>query len=213
MRGNKMLWLGLLGSILGCIADVFLLYHPSGHYLDPHYSFLKEISYPRLLAGHYIGILAIPLELIGFHYLIHSVITPRSRAYLFFFLSCSILIAGVAYHGIIGIYSTIIKEVELGPSTTIQLKSFFEPLGYVLFLGFTILSASIFYYIYRGYTPYPKSYAWVNPFLFYLAIFLLYISFPLVGNLLIVAGFNLSILLFFAFYQFIAHNKDCIKIE
>jgi len=194
---------GILGAALGMVADICLLYHPGGFYTDPAYQFLTDISYLRLLAGHYIGILAIPLELVGFYALYYHGFKNQQQSLVWFFVSAFILIVGVAYHATIGVIATVLREDPDVSHYFSSLKLFFKPLGILLMAGFLLLSMMMFYYIYSHKTIWPRNYAWVNPLLLYLFWIFIYFVFPPLGFVLVVSGFNLSILLFFCFYYFI----------
>jgi len=197
--------LALIAALAGALADVLLLYHPAGGYTSGDYAFLSDIPWPRLVAGHYIGLLAIPLELCGF-WLIYEGLKPAGRkpaiwllalvAYLFF--------PGVAYHATVAFTAIWLQTGEaLDPAAAALLQEgmplliqLFEPLGLLFSIGFLAVSILFAWLVLARRTAFPRWLGICNPGVFYLSIMAVYWFYPPLGNLLLPAGFNLSIFLF-----------------
>jgi len=196
--------IAIIASLAGAAADILLLYHPAGGYEKSNYDFLVHISDTRLLAGSYLGILAIPLEILGlFH--IYRALEPAGKIYAgaIVFLSVYIIFPGVAYHATVAFTATLVK---LQPALTEELfaekfsfiKTLFEPLGAILFIGFAAVSLMFSYLVAFRQTHFKIWMALCNPLAFYMVFVALYLFVPVVGNFLIPAGFNLAFFFFFA---------------
>lgn len=197
----KAIKIGILGAALGCIADVLLLYTPNGGYETGDYRFLLDISYIRLLFGHYLGILFIPLEVAGF-WVIYQLMLPiqRQLANIIWYTAVYVAFLGVTYHATIGLVGTYLHHYDkAGNAQELlqELKWFYDPLAVILFIGFMIISGILFYVFYFKQNRWPKWMAFFNPFILYLLFGLLYLLWPAGGGVLLVAGFNLAILLNF----------------
>ena len=203
----KLRWFGIIGIIaafLGCVADVLLLYAPNGGYERQDYLFFEQIPQWRLTLGHYLGVLVIPLELIGF-WQVYQAIKSAGNKYVIpvMLATVYVMVIGVAYHAMVSIGGTVIRaknyallSEEYFTSFFDTIKFYFEPFGAILFVLFLFISAGLFYIIWFRKTLYPKWVAFFNPLFVYLAIVVMYLLFPQhIGSMLMVAGFNFSILI------------------
>ncbi|MEX0811630.1 MAG: DUF6796 family protein [Chitinophagales bacterium] len=217
MNGTKMgfqnqvgkygLYIAMFGALLGGIGDVLLLYHPDGNYEAGDYLFLADIPPHRLLIGAYLGILFIPFQVFGLAVL-YQKLKPaiEGKSWLFFFAIILTLFPGIAYHAtcaFTGMYLRIAQDLPADQSDYMFqqfdfIKLLFEPLGAFLALGFFVLSFLYSFLIWKRETQLEKWKAWFNPALIYTFCIVVYLVFPLIGNVLAPAGFNLSLFLFFA---------------
>ncbi len=206
----KLRWFGIVGvlaALVGCVADVLLLYVPNGAYEQQDYLFFQQIPQWRLTLGHYLGVLTIPLELVGFWQVYRAIETAGNR-YVVPVMAATVyvMVIGVAYHAMVSIGGTVMhlqRQNVLSQTAFTSLfdtvKFYFEPFGAVLFILFLFISFGLFYIIYFRKTLYPKWVAFFNPLFIYLAIVVIYLLFPQhIGSLLMVAGFNFSILVLLA---------------
>lgn len=186
----------VVGAMVGMVGDYCLLYAPSGGYLDGDYAFLRDIPNSRLIWGHYLGILAIPLQAAGL-YLIWLGLQPLGRriAVASVCAGLYIMFAGVAYHG--GVYP-LADAVRMGATQMEAFRPFNEPLGLAFAVVFFVLVALMTGAILRGKTAFPRSYAAFSPLLSYLLVSSLMFVAPAVGNFLAPMGFNLSMAIFYA---------------
>ncbi len=195
----KLRWLGIIGMIaalIGCVGDVFLLYAPQGGYENQDYLFFNSIPLENIRFGHYLGVLFIPFELVGFLQVFYALRPSKSKLLIpLIAATIYVMVIGVAYHGMVGIGGIYLKTAG-GAAVTEHfpfIVSCFEPLGFVLFLVFLFISFSLSYLIYFKKTLYPKWVAFTAPFFSYLVIVLVYLINKPIGSALMVAGFNLSI--------------------
>jgi hypothetical protein len=180
----------ILGAIIGMVGDYCLLYSPEGGYMDGDYAFMRGIPNTRLLWGHYLGILAIPLEAAGL-YLVWLGLLPQGRR-LALVAVCAgmyLMFLGVAYHATVFPFGDAVRWQDLRP--------FNEPLGlgfaaafFALVLVFTVAMA-------RGKTAYPRWMAGLSPLLVYGVVIACYFLLPGIGNFLAPMGFNLSMAVFY----------------
>lgn len=197
---TKIFWrLALLGAALGVLADICLLHSPNAVYENMDYQFLLEISPNSLLLGHYLGILAIPLEGLGLWLLIQGLWPqkPLLKGVLMFFVAW-ILLIGVVYHAAIVWLAAWLREghdIE-------AVRHFFEPLGTGLAALFLGLAVPFTVLVWRRKTAYTRALLAANPLFLYPICILLYIFWPALGRYTAVAGFNLSIFLLFVALRF-----------
>jgi GNAT superfamily N-acetyltransferase len=188
------IYIAMLGAVLGCIADVCLLYAPQAKYELMDYRFLLDISPNSLLWGHYLGIIGIPLEGLGLWVLVRGMWQGRAIAKtLIMFVLAWVLLVGVVYHTAIvwaGSWLRAGQDIE-------AVRHFFEPLGSglaVLFLG---LALPFLWLVAKGKTQYSRRLLWFNPITTYILAILLYVVLPNVGRYTAVAGFNMAIFILF----------------
>ncbi len=195
--------LGIAGAVLGAAADVLLLYIPDADLLDRSYAYLKEIPYEGLVWGHFLGIFAIPLTLAGYRMVCHALEPMGGNvAWGVFGVVVLMFFAGVCYHGSLIFVAQALKDGQSIES----LRVYFEPLGAVLVFGFAALSLTLMVLILSLKTRFPRWVALFNPLFIYLLFVAAYFSIPQVGNILLLAGFNLANALFL-FVSWIALRK------
>lgn len=199
-------YIAIAAGLIGATADVLLLYNSTGGYDDLTYRFYFGIDSDRLMWGHYLGIFFIPLQLLGMARVYERMKNVPAEYLTVLGLTVFMtLVPGVVYHGTCAFAGSMMqygKETNLIDSPAFQqmfqqAKNLFEPLGYGLFAGFALLSGMISYAVYRWNTAYHKSIALLTPISFYVIFAILYKVLPIVGNMLMPAGFNLSFVLFF----------------
>jgi hypothetical protein len=186
--------IAVLGACIGMTGDLFLLYSPDGGYEAGDFEFLRGIDNGKLLIGHYLGILGIPLEVAGI-WVIGKALEKMGRktANLAMGLGLYLMFLGVAYHGTV---YPLGNAVRAGDGSLEIFRPFSEPLGLVFallfFLGILALTIAIF----RGKTYLPRSYGLASPLVSYPLCLLAYVLLPALGNFLAPMGFNLSMAIF-----------------
>jgi hypothetical protein len=190
---NLLFSISIMAACIGCIADILLLYHPDGNYHLGDYQFFLDISKGRMIPGYYLGILFIAFELLGF-WLVSKAIFPKEKQKnsLFFASICFLFLLGVVYHAAVTFIGVIIKETPNGLDIINQYQSLFRPLEIIMGIFLIIPTFFIIQRVLKGNTLLPKWIVFFNPVLVYGIIILFYLFIPIIGNLLIVAGFNLS---------------------
>lgn len=188
-------FVAVLGACIGMVGDYCLLYSPGGGYMDGDYAFLRDIPNSRLIWGHYLGILAIPLEAAGL-YIVWLALQPMGRKIALgsVLAGLYIMFCGVAYHG--GVYP-LADAVRMGGGQMEAYRPFNEPLGLAFAVAFFVLVAVFTVAIARGKTALPSWMAACSPLVGYGIVMAFYFAFPIVGNLLAPLGFNLSMAIFF----------------
>lgn len=195
MRPLYLLYPALAGAILGCIADLFLLYEPSAVYEAGDYAFLRSISAERLALGHYLGVLAIPLEGLGLWYLIDGLWQGRERLKTaLIWLVSWVLVLGVVYHGSVAWLGAWLRA----GGALAEVENLITPLAGALVVGFALLSLLWGWEVWRrSGRYYGRGVLWQHPLLTYLLCIGLYLLVPSVGRYTAVAGFNAALALLF----------------
>lgn len=186
--------IAVLGACIGMAGDLFLLYSPNGGYEAGDFEFLRGIDNQKLLIGHYLGILGIPLEVAGI-WVIGKALEKMGRkvANIAIALGLYLMFLGVAYHGTV---YPLGEAVRQGNGSLEVFRPFSEPLGLIFalffFLGILALTVAIF----RGKTYLPGGYGFASPLFSYTACMVVYLLLPSIGNFLAPMGFNLSMAFF-----------------
>lgn len=197
---------GVVGSLLaaaGDFATAYTLAPPPAMNTVPWLSFpeFAEFVAPqsqlRLLVGHYLGVLFIPLNVLGMWH-IYLALAPGGRGVALIFLGAGSLLAviGAAFHGMVGLAVTVIRAGD--PATSTHAVAYIEPFAWMLTLVGSALFLLLAVSIWQGRSAFPRWMAWVSPLPGQLGLTLAAHVTPLaVSVLLVVCGFNLSVLLFF----------------
>lgn len=196
-KAQNILLMGMIAALIGCVADVLLLYVPGIRYEADHYQFLAQISESRSLWGGYIGLFVIPLEVAVFFSLRNLLMGKDQDSVWGKILNFSILymlVIGLCYH----MGTTLIREMVVhGIFTNDFEMKFVKPLEIFTGLSFLALNISWNRMVLSQEILLSKHLAWITPAFFYIIILLIYVLFPQVGSPLMVAGFNLAFFLFF----------------
>lgn len=192
---RRLTWLAVLGAALGAIGDTLLLYVPEGYYEDPQMGFMASISGDRLLAGHLLGVLAIPLEAGGL-WLVWKMLQPAGRkmANLAVVLGAYVVSIGTATHAV---FYPVAQAARTSPEAVAHAKSFLDPIAGLFVLGFFVLFILVIILTARGKTLLPKWTVWTTPISIYILSILFYILVPVIGNVMIPAAFNLGMMVFY----------------
>lgn len=187
--------IAMVASLVACVSDALLLYTPDAIYHTMDFEFFMGISETRLLIGQYLGICSIPFCLMGFWWLSRGLSPWNENApWYAFALMMVAMFLGVAYHASLPLVAIQVKN--LGGIEFVS--SFFLPLGNIFAALYFLLSLSFLLIILFRETLFPRWMIWFNPIWVYLIAIGFYIWLPHIGNLLIVAGFNLANLILLA---------------
>ncbi len=212
MKHKKVfLIISIIAAFLGCIADVLLLYSPNGNYHSGDYAFLMDISLDNIIWGHYLGVLLIPLELLGLWVVIDTFNIKIHQKIIALCTIAWILTVGVAYHGMIVFVAEAMQKD--GIHRAMELKHYFEPFGAFLAIGFVILIVLMIIGLRKKISDLPLKIIFWNPAIIYLLLIILYFLFPPIGNILIVAGFNLSIAVFLMAIYYHQNSKYAVSSQ
>lgn len=189
--------IAIVAAVLGCVADQFLLYSPKGNFHTGDFLFFQDISISRITWGYFLGILVIPFELLGFHVLVNRIFTRDCwEKTLFFFGICYLFVLGVCYHGIVSYLGFIEKSKTIESTYVAASRQLHDPLVAVLTVVFIVLAVAAFYFLKREQHKLPSWLLFFNPIFVYAGVIVLYFALPVIGNHLMVAGLNFSILVF-----------------
>ncbi len=190
---RALLLISILACFIGCVADYLLLYSPKGNYHVGDYEFLLDIPKERLMWGHYLGILFIPIELLGFWVVSQTFsISGKNKPLLFFAAITFIMFSGVVYHGTLAFVGAILREAPNGTIILESVRNLFEPLSVIMAFFFVLFTIYLIYSILKKKTRLPKWIIWFNPAFVYLLVLGIYFTLPIIGNVLMVAGFNFA---------------------
>ncbi|HEV7506020.1 MAG TPA: DUF6796 family protein [Thermoanaerobaculia bacterium] len=170
-----MRWVGIVAIVAAAVAvyaDLMLQYTPQAAHLGSRdYLYLLDVSARRLLIGHFVGVVAVLLEIAGFWQIAQGLLPAgagKSRA--FFLLGAFTFGVGAAFHAMFASIGLALQALrDAGGSTALlgevaaAVRPAHEGLGVVTVLG--IAALSIFFSAVVGLkkTMYPRWLAWFNP--------------------------------------------------
>lgn len=196
-----------LGALVVGIGEFTFQFSPRGGYEGSDYLYFLDVSQARLSWGHFIGVLAVPLYLVGYWH-VGQMLQSVSRA------------LGAAVFGL-GTYAFIIADVWLGGrvnlALTVQardaapaemqdrfstllegLSAHNEPLINIVRVLVLVISILMIYGILTGRSAYPRWLVIFSPVVLLIQIFVLYGIAPGIGVYLLPAAMNVSHVIFFA---------------
>jgi hypothetical protein len=196
----------IIAALLGAVSDVLLLYSPDGGFFNPDFQFLNDISFPRLLAGVFLGVFCIPFEILG-SWQIYSVTKQNNPqlALITFMFAIYFACIGISVHvlyGVTGVGIHLHSHLPTDYAILVeahfkQMMSFMQPLATVVLL-LHILNTILFVILLRKTNAvFPSWLSYVNPVSIYILLASSYVWWPALGNILAPAAFNLSYGIFF----------------
>ncbi len=212
---------GLLacGAALACVVgDLALQYTANrGDLFASDYRYLAGIPEWRLLLGHYVGVLALPLQLAGIWLMYQALLPAGRRLALAVGLGGAYAVAaGPGLHSTFGILALVV-QARAHAATAVQVvlasilqraDPFVSPLGAVIltvmlltYLGYTLVVG------FRR-TRLPRWMALCNPLTFLAVGGLLSLAIPAVALVVVPAGLNLTHLCFYALLTGMLWNAD-----
>ena len=197
-----------LGALVVGIGEFTFQFSPRGGYEGSDYLYFLDVSRSRLTWGHFIGVLAAPLYLVGYWHIAHM-LRPAARW------------LGATVFGL-GIYAFIIGDVWLGGRVNLaltvkareaatessralfsgllnELSAHNEPLINIVRVLLLVISILMVCGIISGKTPYPRWVIIFSPIVIVIQIFSLYVMMPSIGVYLLPAAMNIAHAIFFAF--------------
>lgn len=198
----------IVGALITGIGEFTFQFSPRGGYEGSEYLYFLDVSPARLTWGHFIGVLAAPLYLVGYWH-IAQMLRPVGR-----WLSTAVFGFGV--------YAFVIGDVWLGGRVNLaltvqareaasdavkplfstllgELSAHNEPLINVVRVLVLIVSLLLIYGIVSGRSPYPRWLVAFTPIVVLIAVFLLYAMAPVLGVYVLPAAMNIAHVVFFAF--------------
>lgn len=224
MKTNKVMKItgiaGIIGGILAVGADIASGYSTTPNLMNTALSLSLEnvagllVDKPhwQLVLGHYLALVAIPLEGLGI--LLHTTLAfkpARKPLSWVFLLGGGYLFAlGTAYHGTYGFIAEIVKRGD--PQLTALAADYFEPFGVglsMLLLLFVVYWAVL---ILRGLTNYPRMMVFASPLSVMLVSTLLVTILPHdwtgLRTFITVTGLNLPLLIWITTSTIVMWQRD-----
>lgn len=217
--------IAIVGAIAVGVGEFMFQFSPRGGYEGTDYLYFLDVSSTRLTWGHFIGVLAAPLYLIGYWH-IGQMLRPsgkRLAATVFGLGVYAFMIGDVWLGGRVNLALTV-KARETGDSPLTQafsdllhdISGHNEPLINIVRVLVLIISVLMIYGILGGKSYYPRWIAMFSPIVILAAIFGIYAIAPIVGVYLLPAAMNIAHLVFFVFstwaaIQIIPEPSDCLK--
>lgn len=197
----------ILAATLGVVADLVLQYTPNAAHLFSDQSlYLLDVSPSRLFIGHYLGVVAILAETIGFWQVYRALQPAGQRLALPFFLISSFgAMLGAAFHSTFVFVGLTLQAQSAAAAAAGQafgpLLASFESarVGLAIPALLGILISSLWYAFVVAFraSDYPRWMALCNPLVFLLVITVLEFGIRPLALVLAPAALNLSHLLFF----------------
>ena len=191
----------LLGSIVVGIGEFTFQFSPRGGYEGSDYLYFLDVSRSRLTWGHFIGVLAAPLYLVGYWH-VAQMLRPAGRwlaAAVFGLGTYAFIIGDVWLGGRVNLALTV-KAREMAPDTLRTLFSDLlneigahnEPLINIVRIMVLIISILMVCGIMTGKSPYPRWIIIFSPIVIVIQIFALYTMVPEIGVYLLPAAMNIA---------------------
>jgi hypothetical protein len=203
-------WAGIVAifaALLGVIADLALQYTSNtAHLLSKQSLYLLDVPPSRLFLGHYLGVVAILIETVGFWQIYQGLQPAGERFALSFFLISSFgAMLGAAYHATFIFVGLTLQAQSTEAEATRQIFNTLlagfnsARIGLAIPALLGIVISSLWYAFIVGFKPskYPRWMAICNPLVFLLLIVILTIGIPPFALVLAPTALNLSHLVFF----------------
>jgi hypothetical protein len=195
--------LGLLAAILVGAGEFLLHFDALGRFAEGGaYEFMRGINENRTTIGHFLGVLIVPLYIIGFWHLMKMLEPANVLAsrIAFVVMSYGIIIGAVWIGSRAGI-STIVNSTSINnPASFISLYELrYENLLQVTRLAVLVFSGIFIWLVLSGRSHYPRWMALFNPIILILASFAIWAIVPVVGIYLMPIALNVAFALLFLF--------------
>ncbi|NWF39188.1 hypothetical protein F3F96_08575 [Mariprofundus sp. NF] len=198
--------IGLIAAVLVGAGEFLLHFDPLGRFGEAGgYAFMQGIDAGRASVGHFIGVLAAPLYIIGFWHIM-KMLEPANRMasrIAFAIMSYGIIIGAVwigsrsSVSGLINFsdvssVSSLIAAYELRYENLLQITR-------LAVLGFSVIFVWL---VFSGRSHYPRWVAGLNPILLILVSFAIWAVAPAVGIYLMPIALNVAFAVLFVFSIF-----------
>ncbi len=202
---------GLLAATLVGAGEFMLHFDPLVRY-GQGFDFFKGVTESRATAGHFLGVLGVPLYVVGAWH-IFLMLRPANRfwATLAFFVMAYGCIVGGVWIGsratAVFLVNTIPEDVLASAIGLYELR--YESLLTVVRSAILVLSGIFVWLILTGRSNYPRWMAALNPIILILASFLVFWLAPGIGKYLMPIALNVAFLILFSVSTMIAiHSSD-----
>ena len=185
-----------LAAVLASAGDLLLLAVANG--IDPALAAGGTLRPAALVAGYYLGVLAIPLYALGYWHVGRRLPLPYRRVVTV--LGACGAVVGATIHGVTGmaIATLQVPTAAGGVEALRPLAAYLAPLWTIIALATLVGSAAFVLPVVRGESTYPRWLALANPIVVMVAICACAAVSPTAATLLVPASPNLAHVLFFA---------------
>ena len=209
-------YFGLLASVLVGIAEFSIQYSPAGGYEQPGYHYFAHIPEWRLTLGHFLGVLAAPLYILGYFHICQCLSPANKRAAMVLSLvaAYSFIIGTVWLGGRVNLALVVqaIAEGRADAQLLAAIASYNEPLINVLRVAMVVASGIWIWLVLTGRTMYPKWMAIFSPILLLAVMFASYNLVPAVGHYLLPIAMNAAHFVLFSL-SLLTFSTDNIPSE
>lgn len=209
---------GIAGTILTIISDLILIGKPGSgfDYFRLGTELMTDIPQWRITTGAFLGILVLPLQIVGLAVLYYGIIKAGKTAAIGTLLPLvHALIMGVAFHTCYAFLGTGWKfYYEQGLSSTAAqammstYRGYWKTLIFIMVAEIILSSAFFSVYVAKGYSLFPRWMSILNPFCIFLVMFLLVNAIPApFGGFAGSVYFNVSSMIFLILSTITVYKK------
>jgi hypothetical protein len=203
--------LGLLAAILVGTGEFLLHFDPLARFSSDSYEFMLATSDPQQTVGHFFGVFASPLYIIGCWHL-YLMLKPANKtvAFLGFLIGAYGFILGgdwISSRASIGALMHSANEIGNLQELTQLYQLRYESLLTVIRITTLLISVIFIYLTLTGRTRYQKWQAILNPITLLLSSFLIYLISPDIGKYMMPIALNIGFALFFSMSLIQAHTS------
>jgi len=209
-------WTGLLataGALVVGVGEFMFQYSPRGGYEEGDYLYFLDVSRWRLTFGHFLGVLAAPIYLVGYWH-VAQMLRPAGK-----WISGSVLGLGIYAFAIGNVWlggrvnlALTVQARETAPDAAKPLldallhdiSAHNEPLINIVRVLILVVSLLMAWGILTNRSYYPRWMVVFLPIVLLIAVFASYIIVPVIGGLLLPAAMNIAHFVFFALSTLIA---------
>ena len=185
---------GLAGALLVGTGEFLLQFSPAGGYGDAAYTWMAQIPFARMQAGHFLAVLSAPLYLAGYWHLgkMLTRTNPWPGRFVMALGGYGFMVGAVwiGQRAMLGATVQAIAAGRADPALLHTLAALNEPLVNVLRVVIVLISLIWVVQIARGQTLYPRLMALISPALLLAAIFALYAWRPAYGAYVLPTAMN-----------------------
>ncbi len=209
LRPSLPVWAGIaatVGVAVVGVGEYLLHYNPLGYADSANFQFLQGLPRKRLIAGHFLAVLAAPAYLLGYWALTQGFarVSQRNRA-LFTAIAFYTFVVAAIWIGSRGFLAVVVQANVTG--VIADYKLLLESLIWIVRVGVAVYSVLLVAFIVKSQTIYPRWFAWINPIVLLLAVFST-LAWPALGSHLVPSAMNVAHLPFFAVMTLLLANAD-----
>ena len=192
--------IGLIAAVLVGWGEFLLNFDDLGRYSEVNYDFMKGTDDSDFSRGHFIGVLAAPLYLVGCWH-IYLMLKPAHQKWAMaaFLIAAYGFIVGAVWIGSrasIGTLANMLDTTQV--KMLIEFYQFrYETLLTVIRITTLVLSLIFIGLVLTGKSYYPRWVAIFNPIILIIGSFIVFAAFPEIGKYLLPIALNVAFFIFF----------------